>query len=73
MLFSDFVPVLNPVCVADNWQSGEEQAPGAGAVCPRAAHGHALCGQWDQSAVARCQSVGITAFLVENFLQVVSF
>lgn len=69
----DFVPVLNPVCVAGNWQSGEEQAPSPGAVCARPAHGHAVCGQWDQGAVARCQSVGISAFPVENFLQVVCF
>lgn len=73
LLLLDFVPILNPVCVPGNWQSGEEQTPSPGAVCPRAANGHAVRGQWDQSAAARCQSVGITAFLVGNFLQVVSF
>lgn len=54
MLLLDFVPILNPFCVLDNWQSGEEQTPSPGAVCARAADGHGVCGQWDQSAVARC-------------------
>lgn len=67
MLFFRFCSysILNPFPVTDNWQSSEKQASSQRAVRPCAADGHRMHSEWDQGGVARCQSVCITASVVE--------